>query len=103
MRMLLMLLRRDVHQLEYDPAMQYRFHFALTWFWFLTMVALPFVPVLWGHTLPALVVQEISLWANFATHFGSMSSALAAQQTTRIPTDTLIVDRTAAAIDDIAL
>lgn len=94
-----MFIRRDVHQLEYDPAMQYRFHFALTWFWFLTMVALPFVPVLWGHTLPALVVQEISLWANFATHFGAMSAALAAQQTTQIPTDTLVIEPAPAPTD----
>jgi hypothetical protein len=84
---ILMFIRRDIHQLEYDPATQYRFHFALTWFWFLTMVGLPFVPKLWGNTLPALVVQEISLWANFATHFGSMSSALAAKHPSQISTN----------------
>lgn len=103
---LLMLFRRDIHQLEYEPATQYRFHFALTWFWAVTMVALPFIPVLYGHQLPALVVQEISLWANFATHFGAMSAALAAKQgkeikhlqhknlreTTQISTNTLALN-----------
>lgn len=81
MRPLLMLIRRDVHQLEYDPQTQYRFHFTLTWMWFITMIALPFVPELWGHNMPALIIQEISLWANFATHFGAMSAALAAKHT----------------------
>ena len=82
-----MLIRRDVHQLEYDPATQYKFHFTLTWFWFISMVALPAVPILWGSSLPALVVQEISLWANLATHFGAMSAALAAKQTSQISTN----------------
>lgn len=80
-----MLFRRDIHRLEYDPAAQYRFHFVLTWTWFLTMIGLPFLPSLWGHNLPALIIQEISLWANFATHFGGMSAALAARQTSHIP------------------
>ena len=80
-----MLVKHNIHELEYDPSAQYRFHFVLTWTWFLSMAALPFVSPLWGHSLPSLIVEEISLWANFATHFGAMSSALAAKQTKTIP------------------
>jgi hypothetical protein len=79
MKHLALLFKRDIQALEYDPGAQYKFHFFWTWTWFLAMIALPFFPVLWGHTLPALLIQEISLWANFATHFGAMSSALAAK------------------------
>jgi hypothetical protein len=81
MKHLLLLFRRDIHALEYDPAAQYKFHFFWTWVWFLAMIALPFFPTLWGYSVPALIIQEISLWANFATHFGAMSAALAAKHT----------------------
>lgn len=82
MRHLLLLLKRDIHQLEYDPATQYRFHFWATWFWLFNM---PLVLVLlicfqkfW--LLIALVyITEISLWALVATHLGAMSAALAAK------------------------
>lgn len=72
------MLMRDIERLEYDPATQYRFHFGLTWFWFVMMLLLPFIPTLYGGQLAPLIIEEISLWANFATHLGSMSSALAA-------------------------
>lgn len=71
--------RRDIHRLEYDPVTQYKFHFTSTWVWLLTMLLIPFIPVLYGHSLSALVIQEVSLWANTATHFGAMSAALAAK------------------------
>jgi hypothetical protein len=79
MQQLLLLFKRDITRLEYDPATQYRFHFAATWLWFVAIVVVPFFPSLYAHQLPALIIQEVSLWANFATHFGSMSSALAAK------------------------
>jgi len=84
---LVMMFRRDIHRLEYDPFAQYRFHFVLTWFWFLSMIRLPLVPKLYDYDLPALIIQEISLWANVATHFGAMSAAIAAKQTTQISTN----------------
>lgn len=77
-RFLLMLIRRDVHALEYDPAVQYKFHFNATWFWLIAMFAAPLVPAL-RDTWLGLLILEASLWANFATHFSGMSSALAAQ------------------------
>lgn len=69
----------DVHNLEYNAATQYKFHFFWAWTWFAVLIAIPFFPQAWGHSISALIIQEVSLWANFATHFGSMSSALAAK------------------------
>lgn len=75
------LITRDIKKLEYDATSQYRFHFTLAWFWF---IAMPVTTIaFWPHTLVAtiqLLIFEVSLWANFATHFGAMSSAIAAQQ-----------------------
>ena len=84
MKHLVLLFKRDVEQLEYDPGTQYRFHFVAAWFWFATMIAVPFVPVL-RHPILSLLIMEASLWANFATHFGAMSAALAAKASTAPP------------------
>lgn len=73
----------NVHNLEYDAATQYRFHFFWAWLWFLALVAIPLFPMAWGHSVPALIIQEVSLWANFATHFGAMSAALAAKSSNK--------------------
>lgn len=70
--------RRDIHNLEYDPATQYRFHFISAWFWFTCMLGVPLIPDFRRNIL-SLLIMEASLWANFATHFGAMSSALAAK------------------------
>lgn len=72
------LLVRNIHALEYDPHVQYRFHQSFAFLWLLCIFALPFFPVLYTHNLGTLIVQEISLYANFTTDFGSMSAALAA-------------------------
>lgn len=81
----LLMLKRDIHQLEYDPETQYRFHFWATWFWLLNMplilILLICFPKFW--LLIALVyITEISLWALVATYLGAMSAALAAKQQT---------------------
>ncbi len=65
------------HRMETDPHLQLRFHGFFTAFWALAMIVLPFVSALWVN-YPALVIEEVSLWANAATHFGAMSSAIAA-------------------------
>jgi hypothetical protein len=75
---MLMMFRRDIHNLEYDPQTQYRFHFYAAWFWFSCMLLVPLIPQ-FRHALLSLLIMEASLWANFATHFGSMSSAIAAR------------------------
>lgn len=73
---------RGIHSLEYDPKAQYRFHQIASSFWFLTMIGTPFFPSLYSNSLGILVVLEVSLYANFATEFGSMSAAEAAIQNT---------------------
>jgi hypothetical protein len=83
----MMVLFKDVNLLEHDPNSQYKFNrfWALTWF--ITIVAIPFIPKLYAHSVSALIITEISLWANFASHFGNMSSALAAMNTSKTVAD----------------
>lgn len=77
----IMLLVKDVNLLEHDARSQYKFNRFWAMIWSITMLAIPFIPTLYGHTISALIIQEVSLWANFATHFGAMSAALAAENT----------------------
>lgn len=74
----MMILFKDVNLLEHDPESQYKFNrfWAITWS--LCILTVPFIPILYQHNLGTLIVIEVSLWANFASHFGNMSSALAA-------------------------
>jgi hypothetical protein len=72
------LLAREVHSLEYDPHVQYRFHQTFAIFWLIFMAALRWMPSLYDHNLASFLIEEISLYANFTTDFGSMSAALAA-------------------------
>lgn len=78
-----MFIYKDVHKLEHDASSQYRFNRFWASIWFCTMIAIPCIPSLYAHNISALIITEVSLWANFATHFGSMSSALAAMNTTK--------------------
>jgi hypothetical protein len=80
------LFRKDVHALEYDPMAQYKFHRFWAIFWFIFLCCVPLVPVLYGHTPVGLIIIEASNWANFATHLGAMSAALAAQSGSERPT-----------------
>lgn len=74
----IMFIMKDVDHLEHDPKSQYRFNRFWAIAWGVVLIGLPFFPTLYAHTISALIIQEISLWANFATHFGAMSAALAA-------------------------
>lgn len=85
---LVMVATRNVGALEHDPHSQYKFNRMWALIWFTTMVVIPFIPTLYAHSVSALIIQEISLWANFATHFGAMSAALAAQGTADTVADT---------------
>ena len=78
MKPLFMFAVRDIHNLEFDAETQYRFHRLWAIFWFATMLVVPFFHTL-RTSIPALLILEASLWANFATHFGGMSAALAAK------------------------
>lgn len=83
----IMLLMKDISLLEHDAATQYSFNRFWAIFWGGMMFALLFFPDLYAHSISALIITEVSLWANFATHFGAMSSALAAKNTTKTLTD----------------
>lgn len=83
-----MLFIRDVHLLEHDAATQYKFNRFWAIIWGLAIVAVVFP--LWPHhtnDFVQLLILEVSLWANFATHFSGMSAALAAKNSTRAGND----------------
>jgi hypothetical protein len=86
---LVRLLSHPVHKLEYDPVTQFKFNFFFTWLWFLAMIALPFFPKLYDGKLAPLVIQELSIWALFISHFTAVGSAIAgifaANRETEVP------------------
>lgn len=77
-----MIFTNKIHQLEYDPEAQYKFNQFFFWFWVLQMPLIAWAliefPNQWAK-IAVFYVAEASLWANLATHFGGMSSALAAK------------------------
>ena len=83
-----------VHELAVNPAWQFTFHAVFTVFWVITMIYVPTLSAFHGgQHFGVLAIMEVSLWANFATHFGSMSSALAAIQTQKHSEDVCPVIR----------
>lgn len=78
MHVILMFLLRNVEQLEHNPRAQYSFNRLFAIFWFLFAVAIFCVPSLYAHSVANLIIEEATIWGCFATHFGAMSSALAA-------------------------
>ena len=70
----------EEHRLAYDPKTQYSFHRTMAVFWIIFAIAVTFLPSLWSHSVGILVVLEVSLYANFATEYGSMSAAEAAMK-----------------------
>lgn len=82
---LTMLFVKDVELLQHDPKMQYKFNRFMVFFWLVQMPII-LILLLWFNKfwiIIALVyVTEISLWALVEGHFGNMSSAIAAINTT---------------------
>ncbi len=67
-----------VKDLENDAKTQAKFHLFMAWFWLLAMGIVPFMPTFQGVAqLAALLIMEVSLYANFATEFGSLSASQA--------------------------
>lgn len=66
------------HKLSVNEVWQFKFNVFFTAFWFSSMFFIPAFPFLYGHSTPALIIQEISLWANFATHLGALGANLSA-------------------------
>lgn len=79
--------RKDVHELEYNPRTQFRWHLVMTVAWFLAMAAFTlgwFATAGFGSGFSDVSLWLlfftiwVSLYANFATDFDAMSAALAA-------------------------
>lgn len=66
------------HKLSVDPSWQFKFNSFFSMLWLSSMVAVLFFPFLYGHTISALIIEEVSLWANFASHFGALGANLSA-------------------------
>lgn len=67
-----------VRDFEENARTQARFHQVMAWFWLLSMVGVLFIDH--PHTnadIVALVILEVSLYANFATEFGALSASQA--------------------------
>lgn len=78
-----------MHKIGNDPRWQFHIHGVFTTLWVASMLVAPFLPAFrGGHNLSALLIMEVSLWANAATHFGAMSAAIAGMLQTpkEIPT-----------------
>lgn len=67
-----------IHSFESNPKTQLKFHTIMAVVWLGAMTVIPFVPVLYGHGIAPLIIEEISLYANFATEYGAVSAAIAA-------------------------
>jgi len=71
-------LSKEVHKFETDPVEQYHFHLFFTWFWILAMIGVIFiVPHKTGPEQVALIILEVSLWANFVSHFTAVGASIA--------------------------
>jgi hypothetical protein len=68
-----------------NPKHQLAFHTFMSIFWLVAMVFVPFLSTFrnWHDStiLAALLIMEVSLYANFATEFGAVSSSQAAVNT----------------------
>lgn len=64
------------------PRARVYFHTTASWAWLITMVVVPCLGAFHGAAqLPALLIMEVSLYANFATEFGAIDAARASVQT----------------------
>lgn len=57
-----------------DPHWQLRIHWTGFWVWLCVMGAVLFLPV-FKDNLSALLIMEVSLYANLITHLGAISGA----------------------------
>jgi hypothetical protein len=77
-----------VHDLEYNPKTQYKVHFYAAVYWLLNFPVILFIffayPEVWLQ-VGLLVTLVYSIYANLATDYGAMSSALAAMQQAPLP------------------
>ena len=69
-------------QLIPNPKHQLAFHTFMSGFWLIMMIIIPFIHTFQGSSnLAALLIMEVSLYANFATEFGSIAATQASVNT----------------------
>jgi len=81
-------LGKFIKDLEYDPRVQYKVHLYAMWWWAINFIAVILVFAFANHTwqvISVLYLVLVSLYANWATDYGAMSAALAAQQQAPLP------------------
>lgn len=81
MNALKMMFSTELHKLEYDPRTQYKFNLWCAWIWLVQMPLVAIVLIMFNKfwvQISIFYVAEASVWALVATHFGAMSSSLAA-------------------------
>lgn len=82
--------RGGIHNLEYEPRVQWKFHLRMTWFWVFNVLPISALlyAVLCGSTDQKLMWTAVmlgvntyySLYANFCTEFDGIQSAYAAMK-----------------------
>lgn len=65
-----------ISKLESDAKTQARYHLIMSYAWLLSMIVTPFMSAFHGQ-IAALLIMEVSLYANFATEFGALAAAQA--------------------------
>ena len=77
-----------VKDFEYNPVTQYKVHLVAMWVWTASMITVvclfSFANHFW-QIVSVLYLVLISLYANWATDYGAMSAALAAQDQAPLP------------------
>lgn len=71
-------MHHGIQDIEYDPVTQYKMNLFFTWLWFVAMPTFAFVPqlrFLWGGNLASLIIEELSIWALFISHFTDVSAS----------------------------
>jgi hypothetical protein len=67
------------HKMAVDPKWQFVFNALFTTFWLIAMIFVLFLPTFHGSAnTPALLIMEVSLWANFISHYGALGGNVAA-------------------------
>jgi hypothetical protein len=77
-----------VKDFEYNPITQYKVHLVAMWVWTASMVTVVCLFTFANHfwqIVSVLYLVLISLYANWATDYGAMSAALAAQDQAPLP------------------
>lgn len=75
-------IRHLIHDFEYNPTVQFRFHLIAMIFWILNLVAGTAVMILFPHwwlEIGVFYVFVVSIYANWDTDYDAVSASLAAR------------------------